>query len=418
MHHMRITLDGHAFCQLDAADPGDPPTIIAPQIEQLRVFGQFFLVGQQIARQRSIFFRRRTTFARSGDGAHRNALPFQAHQNLGRSTHDLIILEVEIEHVGRRIQTAQRPVQRQRAGMKRFAHALRQHHLHDVTAGDVVLGLTDRGLELRFAKGRFGRSRSSGLLGGYPGGLAQLAQQFPQPCLCLLVGPGKPGLGIDDERELAGQIVDHGNFFRQQKMNIRGIDRVGERSVADRVLQAPLDIADGVVTEAADQPTEKTRQPLGLRRLEACHVVLDERQRIPPLIALGNAIAGQHQHFVGTHHNAGRRGKADDGVATKPLPPLHRFQQIGKRFACQFQIDRQGRIEIGKSFERNRNAVVALGGKRLKFNFSHGKLSGKTMMEIQCNGCAAEAAPKGKRLRTPGAPTRVKLPVAGNHHQS
>ena len=41
----------------------------------------------------------------------------------------------------------------------------------------------------------------------------QLAEQFLQPRPRLLVGAGKAGFGIDDQGQLAGEIVDDGDFF-------------------------------------------------------------------------------------------------------------------------------------------------------------------------------------------------------------
>ena len=62
------------------------------------------------------------------------------------------ITRVHIKHVRRRVQRAQAAIQRQRVRVKRFLHALRQHDLHNVAFGDVVLGLEHGGLEGGFAE--------------------------------------------------------------------------------------------------------------------------------------------------------------------------------------------------------------------------------------------------------------------------
>ena len=58
----------------------------------------------------------------------------------GRRADHVEILEVEVEHVRRRIERAQRAVERQRVGANGLRQALRQHHLHHVAVGDVFLG--------------------------------------------------------------------------------------------------------------------------------------------------------------------------------------------------------------------------------------------------------------------------------------
>ncbi len=56
--------------------------------------------------------------------------------------------EVEEVHVGRRVQHAQRPIDRERIGVGLAAQALAQHHLENVAGLDVLLGRCHIGLML------------------------------------------------------------------------------------------------------------------------------------------------------------------------------------------------------------------------------------------------------------------------------
>jgi hypothetical protein len=158
------------------------------------------------------------------------------------------VLEVEIEHVGRRVEAAQRAVQRQRAGGEGLAHALRQHDLHDVAVDDVLLGAAHRVLEGLLAEARHRRARTRrGLRGSAPARAGGRAVR--EALLRALVGAGHLGLGIHDQGQLAGEVVDDGDFFGQQQQDVgraEGVGLVGLR-------QLGLDVAHGVVAEAADQ---------------------------------------------------------------------------------------------------------------------------------------------------------------------
>ena len=71
----------------------------------------------------------------------------------------------------------------------------------------------------------------------------------------------------------------------------------------------------------------------------------------------------------------GRCGQADKGITSETLAADDGFQQ--KRiFAVmimtgEFQIKRQGRIQIGNGFDNKRNTVVTLVCQGLEFKFSH-----------------------------------------------
>ena len=235
----------------------DAAAVVAPEVEQLGVLGAFLLVGQQFGSQCGILFRRGAALAGTGDWADGDAVAFEADEDFRRSADDMEILEIEVEHVGRRVQAAQRAVERHRAGVERLGHALREDDLHDVAFGDVVLGFEYGLLERCFAEGGNGRPRSGPAVRlGMHNWRAQLAEQFLQACPRLLVGAGEAGFGIDDQRQLAGDVVDDGDFLGEQQADVRRADVV--RFVGAG--QLGFDIAHGVVAEAADQAAAEARQ--------------------------------------------------------------------------------------------------------------------------------------------------------------
>jgi hypothetical protein len=94
------------------------PTVVAAEVEQLDVLGTLLLVSQQFHGQRCILFVRGAAAASAGDRANGDharsfvgyVLVLEAHQDFRRGADDVEIVAVEIEHVGRRIERAQRAV--------------------------------------------------------------------------------------------------------------------------------------------------------------------------------------------------------------------------------------------------------------------------------------------------------------------
>ena len=72
--------------------------------------------------------------------------------------------------------------------------------------------------------------------------------------------------------------------------------------------QAGFDVAHGVVAETADQTAAETRQAAGGGRGSAA-CTADEVERIGVVLALGDAVAGEHQHLVAIDHDAGRAAR-------------------------------------------------------------------------------------------------------------
>ena len=70
--------------------------------------------------------------------------------------------------------------------------------------------------------------------------------------------------------------------------------------------------------------------------------------------------------------NADPRRQPDERVAAEPLAADDRLEQERERLVGELDVERQRRVEVGERFEDERNAVVALRGKRAEFGFGHG----------------------------------------------
>ena len=111
---MAIAFDHEFFGRFDGANFGHASHIIAPQIQQHQMFGQLFLIGQQVQFQGIIFLRCGATGAGARNGAHGDLIAKHTDQNFGAGPDHLKIAKVEIEHKGRWIRAPQRAIQRKR----------------------------------------------------------------------------------------------------------------------------------------------------------------------------------------------------------------------------------------------------------------------------------------------------------------
>jgi hypothetical protein len=145
---------------------------------------------------------------------------FLAHQNLRRRAHHVEVAEVVVVHVRRRVQRTQRTVERKRIVAIRLDQALAHLHLHQFAGGDVFLGLAHGGeviVLLEFAE----RFRAHARRGdGRLHRRAQALLQFAQAVFGLRVGLGRLRIGVDDEVELAREIVDDRDFLGQQQLDV------------------------------------------------------------------------------------------------------------------------------------------------------------------------------------------------------
>ncbi len=227
--------------------------------------------------------------ARAGDRPQGHRAPFLAHQDLGGGAHHMEVAEVVIEHVRRRIERAQGAIQRQRRFGERPRHALRQHHLHHVAGGDVFLGARHRGLEGVLPHRACGFGHAGRRLQRQGDRRAQALPEGIEPLLGLGEGIGLGRIGVHDERDLAGEVVDHRELLGEQQEEIRHcVD--GIVVVARARGEARLDVPHHVVAEHAGEAAAEARQARARRGAIAAHEGCDEGEGIA-LVPLEHALA-------------------------------------------------------------------------------------------------------------------------------
>ena len=145
---MAVALDEELVGDLHGADLGDAADIVAAEIEQHQVLGALLRVGEQAILVGLVLVRGLAARHGAGDRADRDRAVAHAHQDLGARARDREAAEVEEEQERRRIDPAQRAVERKRRQRERRLEALREHDLKDVAGRDVFLGAGDHRLEL------------------------------------------------------------------------------------------------------------------------------------------------------------------------------------------------------------------------------------------------------------------------------
>ena len=369
---MGIAFDRHLLGEAHAADGADPAHVVAAQINQHQMLGQFLGIGQQFRFQRLILLLGGAAPAGAGDGAHRQQPVLQPRQNLRRGADDVEIAQVEKIHVGRGVQPAQRPVQIQRRGLEWGGQSLRQHHLHAISGQDVVLDPPHRVLEAVLGEAGYefdlmrGRMRAVGRIER-----ARAAQQFA-PVIQTLLGAGIGALHRwvhqGDQVQPPRQVVEHHHILGHQQQDVRVVHRVGIGAAR----QFGLDVADGVVAEIADQATDEARQTLaGSRHPITGLELLNPGQRVRAVQRFDDLAGVLDGYTLATHPDDLAAGQADDGVAAPLLAALHRFEQVAVRRVGQFEIGAKRRVEISQDFAGDGNAVEALFNQALKLILIH-----------------------------------------------
>ena len=88
---MRIALDHHAVGDVHSAGLGDTADVVAAEIEQHDVLGDFLGIRRQLARERFVFVAGGAAWTGAGDRPQRDRPAFLAYQDLGRRAHHVEI---------------------------------------------------------------------------------------------------------------------------------------------------------------------------------------------------------------------------------------------------------------------------------------------------------------------------------------
>ena len=232
VHHVRVAFDGERLGHLDAAGLGDAADVVARQVDQHHMLGALLRVGLQLGFERQVLGGRGAARARARERPDRHLLlafggALLAHQDLGRGADDLEIAHVVEVHVGRRVQRTQRAVEAERRLGVALGDALADLHLHHVAGGDVLLGPQHRREvvgSVELALDRLGRPATyrRRLHAG-----AEAVAKLGQPALGTVEGLGLARVGVDDQVETAGQVVDHRQLFALQQQDVGRAEPAG-----------------------------------------------------------------------------------------------------------------------------------------------------------------------------------------------
>ena len=252
---MAVALQRHQLVDVHRAEAGDPPDVVAGQVDQHHVLGDLLRVLLQLAGHAPVVVVGAAAAAGAGDRAGDHLAVDQLHQRLGRRADDRDLGVAQEVHVRAGVHLAQHAVHVERVGVEVEVEALRQHDLEDVAGQDVLLGHLDRRLVL--AGGHAGAHLGQRLAGvGRLDGdvrqrLAELHGHGLDPAGGLVVGDVEVGAGaaehghaLDERHPLApvvegGQAPDHAHH---------GVGQV--EVVAGHVGQV-LHLAHDVVAEVA-----------------------------------------------------------------------------------------------------------------------------------------------------------------------
>jgi hypothetical protein len=189
----------------------------------------------------------------------------------------VVVAEIEVIHVRRRIDAAQRAIEGERLRVERARGALRDLHLHDVAGQDVLLAAPHRVEksalgECAIEPRRLGRFiLEEAFVRQRPG---QPRAQVLEPRLGIAFRAGLSRVGVHHEVELAEHVVEHRELVRDQKQHVRSTERVG-LFFLQRIL---LDVTHALVAEIARQPAAEAQRRRNRRdavRGEPCARILE-----------------------------------------------------------------------------------------------------------------------------------------------
>ena len=236
----------------------DPAEVVAAEVDEHHVLGALLRVGEQLGGQRGVLLGRRAARHRAGRRVHDRPRAGHGHQRLRRAADDvvrrLVAGEAQQVHVRRRVGRPQHPVDVERVDVGRHLEPLPQHHLEGVAGADVLLHRLDgvhvvaarRSAHLGHGRSRRGPRRTTR-------GLRQVGGHGVEARDGVVVGPA--GEDVGDEQHGAVGVVEDREVGRQHHREL------GHAEVVGRGAGQPLEPADDVVAEVADQAAGQRRQP-------------------------------------------------------------------------------------------------------------------------------------------------------------
>ncbi len=238
---------------------------------------------------------------------------------------------------------------------------------------------------------------------------AQLPAQLLQPVVRARVGVRGRGVGVDDEVDPAGEVVDDRELVGQHEQDVGDVGepgRAGRRAAGEPW----FDVAHRVVAEAAGEPAAEAGQSRPRRGAVARHERAHELERIA-LVVLDDDAAVLDLDLRPPRPDAELRRQADERVAAEALAADDRLEQERVAFPRELQVQRQRRVEVGERLEHQRDAVVALRGDRAEFAFGDHEPARPGGRRWFVSGCVLEGS---ARTRAPGrSVAALQAPAVG-----
>src|SRR6266516_2660620 len=149
MHDLAVALDEELFGDFDAANFGDPPDIVAAEIEQHEMLGALLGIGEEFGFECLILARRCATWPGAGDRTDRHDATGGLHHDFRTGSGDCETAEIEKIKIWRWIDAAQSAIKRKRRQRERQRETLRQYDLKNVSGGDILLSAHHHALVFR-----------------------------------------------------------------------------------------------------------------------------------------------------------------------------------------------------------------------------------------------------------------------------
>ena len=371
VHDVGVALDDHALGEAHGADAGDAADVVAAQVDEHQVLGQFLGIGEQFLLQGAVLGLGGAATTGAGDGADGDHPVLQPGEDLRRGADDMEVPQVHVMHVGRGVEATQGAVEVDGPGLEGDGQALGQDHLHAVAGQDVVLDALHRRLEAGL--GEAGDEVVLAHLARRAGGRARGAAAHEQDQgmeARLAVGQGLAGAGVQvgDEVHAPAEVVEDDDLVRDHEQDVRGAQ--GVRTGAGG--QARLDVANGIVAEIARQAAGKAGHALGGRGdPEAALEGADPGQGVRGLFLLDQPAVAPDPHLVSVHLEAGAAGQDQDGIAPPLLAAVDGLEEAGVGTPRQLEVGAQGGVQIGEDLADQGDAVVALGGEAAELFWGH-----------------------------------------------
>ena len=347
MHDVAEILDLAQFCHADRARLTDAADVVAREIDEHRVLRTFLRVSLEVRGESRILSIIAAAAARAGNWVRVDRIACDLDEHLRRSADELDGAEVEVEHVGRRIDLAQTAVEMEARLRDLLAELARGHDLEDIAREDVLLGLVDGLQEVLRRLAEF--LEEVDLLAAL-GRLTSLRRErCREACLDLrdhlddgivrLIGIAPLRISQADE---AGAVVQR----------IVDDEDAADYELAQEFLLAEFHAAhaverrDDVVVEVADHAAVRERQRSILDgRPIALHVRLERLNRLAH-DALHQAILVDHE-LVLEDLQAGKRLRSDEREAAELLMcRVDGFENEALLLADELIVNVDRRVEI------------------------------------------------------------------------